>query len=118
MSAPNPPPPPHGGEGGGSAGKDSLQQASASASETQPIIDVFGSDMAPAVFTLALLMLNMLSGMPSLSRRRACILMVYLVFLTFLAASQIALQNPARGFRRFKRWCVWELSMSLMDLEY
>ena len=64
MSAPDPPPPPHGGEGGGLAGKDSLQQNSASASEAQPVIDVFGSDMAPAVFTLALLMLNMLSGMP------------------------------------------------------
>ena len=67
MSAPDPPPPPHGGEGGGPAGKESLQQASASASEAQPVIDVFGNDMAPAVFTLALLMLNLLSGRPSLS---------------------------------------------------
>jgi len=63
MSAPNPPTPPPGGEGGGPAGKEVSSDATETASENQQVIDVFGNDFAPAVITLALLMLNMLSGM-------------------------------------------------------
>jgi len=63
MSSPNPPNPP-GGEGGGPAGKaSSSPQASSTSSDNQQVIDVFGADMAPAVITLALLMLNMLTGL-------------------------------------------------------
>ena len=94
MSAPDPPPPPQGGHGGGPAGKDSLQPASGSASETQPVIDVFGSDMAPAVFTLALLMLNLLSGMSSSRPRKVSMRVLWFacgVNLRFLTASESCL---------------------------
>ena len=60
----NPPPPP--GPSGLPPGKGEGEGSSSSSNQRQPVLDLFGGDMMPAAIVLVLLLLNLMSGAPSL----------------------------------------------------
>ena len=67
MSAPPQPPPggPPGEDDRGKAAAAAGADGASSSQQPQQVMDLFGADLGPAAFTLALLMLNMLNGNPA-----------------------------------------------------